>query len=316
MDPIALTFLIIGSILLGLLIISFIAGTILIYFSNHHNHTYQNLSDIDRDNLPPEFLFSKDPEWFKKDGFFDSVSIQSFDKKKISAFFHRENSHLYIVFAHGYTGSPGEKAHCLHDLYDKYHCNMISVEQRGQTNSEIKYLTMGYKEGKDLASWADYIVSLDKDASIIFFGESMGAATVLTGLHFNYNKNVKGVIADSSYSSIHSEYMFIGKRMVPSFLTAFVVFGSIMAYFVIHHMRTIKYSPLNAIRKKSIPLCIIHGEEDKIVSYNSFVKFKENVHPETYSVFESFPKTGHVAAYFTDTSRYLTVLQSFINKVK
>lgn len=266
--------------------------------------------------LPPEFEFSKDVEWFDQKGFFEYISIASFDKKKISAFWHKEDSHLYIIFAHGYSGGPREKARCLHDLYDKYHSNIISVEQRGQNGSELKYLTMGYKEGKDLIVWSDYIVSLDKEAKIIVFGESMGAATVMYGLQFGYNKHVLGVIEDSGYSSIHSQYMFLAQDMVPKFLGAYVIFGAIIAYFLFFRMRIVTYSPLTAIKeKKDVPICFIHGENDHIVSYQSFLKFKKNIQTENYAQFESFPKTDHVAAYYTDTKRYLNILESFIDKV-
>lgn len=43
-------------------------------------------------------------------------------------------------------------------------------------NSEGQYIGMGWLDRKDMLKWIDYVISLDKNAQIALYGESMGGA--------------------------------------------------------------------------------------------------------------------------------------------
>ena len=231
-----LVFIIVFSIILVLFVGLILTGFFIIRGASHTKYIHQ-IADSYKDDPQPEFEFAKDLDWFKQEGFFAKERIKSYDHKHIEAYFHKELNHNYLIFAHGYTGSPEEKSKCLHMLYDKYKCNMLVMKQRAHGNSEIKYVTMGHREGKDLLSWIDFIVNSDSEANIIVFGESMGAATVLYGLDFGYPKNVKCIIADCGYTNIPTQYEFTSRSIgIPKLVTKIGVFGCTLAFFFIFHI--------------------------------------------------------------------------------
>jgi len=309
-----LIIVIVLSILLGIFLFVLLLGSIIVFRANYYKFTrkqtkkYEGMSN-------PEFEFQLDREWFFQDKFFNYLTIGSYDKKEISAYLHLEsNSHMYLVYCHGFCGFPWEKSRCLKDIYDKYHCNILALEQRGQNNSNIHYCTMGYKEGKDLVSWTNYIAKMDKEAKIVVYGQSMGAATVLYGLEYGYNKNVLMAIEDCGFSSISKVYDYTGRQYTPSIVSKIGVFGTIMAFFLITHIRVVKYTPLKSIKKKTIPVCFIHGQSDQIVPFECFKLFKENINKDTDSVFESFENATHACSYYYNREKYLDIIFLFIDK--
>ena len=70
--------------------------------------------------LSKEYAKLIDSSWFTKKDQFNKITIKSFDNKDINAYFHKEDSHLYLVFSHGYGGIPEERTKTVRFIQEKY----------------------------------------------------------------------------------------------------------------------------------------------------------------------------------------------------
>ena len=189
METWLLILIIVCSSLLGILLITLLVGFLVMYLAFSRPRILKIQKEHET-NPDPSYDAMEDKEWIKTKH--DTFVIDSFDHKKLKAFLFRYNdSHKYLIFAHGYTGNVNGKGKFCHYFLEKYQANVLLIEERAMSTSKIFWCTMGYRESKDLYSWVNYIVSIDKDAEIILYGESMGGATTLRTLAYDLPKNVK-----------------------------------------------------------------------------------------------------------------------------
>lgn len=90
--------------------------------------------------------------------------------------------------------------------------NVLSISQRAHNKSEGETISMGYYESDDLLDWIQYIVKRDPDCSIVLYGVSMGAATVMMTLGKDIPRNIKAAIEDCGYTSAWDEFAYQLKR--------------------------------------------------------------------------------------------------------
>ena len=307
--PLIVTLSVLGALLLVIITLLFTANFIL-YKSTNNKQLKKQISSWEE---PTEgFLSQQDSDWFFDKNNFRKITIVACDKKNISAYFHETQSHLYIVYAHGYGGNPNEKTKVLHELNKHYGCNVLILEQRGQNDSKIKYLTMGIKEGSDLSLWCSYLVNIDSNAKIIIYGQSMGAATVMSAPLYGLNKNVIGAIEDCGYIDLINQFSFSGKGYAPKPLLKIVSFLMCVCY-LFHGANPFKYSPKKGLEKMSIPLLAIHGEKDQVVEYRNFIEIDKFINKNISITKHSFPTAEHAMSVYVDSDRYMNALFTFID---
>ena len=177
----AIVGIIIGGIVTIFFLIPFIISFIIVLYAQSNLGIHKIKRGWDK-NPNPDFMMMIDKDWFKEN--FQKVQIKSKDKKQLNGYLHKEDSNFYIIFCHGYGGEVVEKTVILRQLNEKYHCNILIIEQRAQLTSKAKIITMGVKEGVDLSLWVSYLIDLNSNAKIMLYGQSMGAATIMNS--FNY----------------------------------------------------------------------------------------------------------------------------------
>lgn len=156
-------------------------------------------------------------------------------------------------------------------------CNVLIVEQRGQGNSKAPYMTFGFYEAKDAATWVKYMCTQvmaksgtgceQKSAAteMYLYGVSMGAATVMLAAGEDIVKReISGIIADCGFSDAYDMIYNFGHK----------------AYKIPKHpimdsferlcdkrlgIRMKSNSPYEVMKNNHIPMLFVHGTADDFV---------------------------------------------------
>lgn len=262
--------------------------------------------------LGDTFRFEK--EWLENLKLED-IYITSFDNLKLHGYLNKQDSHTYIIFSHGYRGIYKEATAQLKAMQEIFKpINIIMIDQRAHNLSEGKHLTMGYKEGNDLTKWIDKIIEMDKDAKIILYGQSMGAATIFFAEGYKLPKNVKCAICDSGYTTIYDEFRYvcsiISKKLTPKFLL------TPASYFIKKLVKLdVKMDdPRSSLSRSTLPTLFIHGMNDKVVPYffqeQNIKAFNKNTPYERMD----FEGAEHCMGFYKNEKVYINKVKEFIKK--
>ena len=247
-----------------------------------------------------EYIYSLNPE---------DLYINSFDNLKLHALFINNNTNKTIICVHGYKAKNG-----LYDFgmsasfLNSLGYNLLFVDNRAHGLSQGKYIGFGVLDSIDVNSWVDYLVTNMNQETIILYGMSMGAATVLN----TKNNKVNSIIADCGFASGYDEVAYQIKKMyhLPSF--PLVPISNILLKLLA------KYSLKDKEAYKSIKnyhnnLLIIHGGKDRFVSTGDAYKIFDNAtcHKKLLIV----PGASHAKSYLKDTKLYEQTFKEFLDEI-
>lgn len=251
------------------------------------------------------------------DSWVQNVSIAKWhttsnDDLKLTAFYYpgTAESHTYVLAVHGYTVDHRDIAPAIKPFADKgYH--VVAPDQRGRGESEGNYLSMGWHEKDDVLLWIDKILEQDKQAQIILYGESMGAATVMMASGEKLPSQVKAVIEDCGYTSAYAMFKDqlkerFGLPEIP-FLPSARLISQIRLGFDFQDA-----SALDQLKKATLPILFIHGGADDYVPtymgkelYESYKGKKELL---------IIDDAGHGQSADKDPQTYYTAVFTFLDK--
>lgn len=247
-----------------------------------------------------EYIYSLNPE---------DLYINSFDNLKLHALFINNNTNKTIICVHGYKAKDG-----LYDFgmsarfLNSLGYNLLFVDNRAHGLSQGKYIGFGVLDSIDINSWIDYLVTNMNQETIILYGMSMGAATVMNA----QNNKVKAIIADCGFASGYDEVAYQIKKMyhLPSF--PLVPISNILLKLLA------KYSLKDKEAYKSIKnyknnLLIIHGGKDHFVPTSDAYKIFDNAtcHKKILIV----PGASHAKSYLKDTELYEQTIKEFLDEI-
>ena len=238
------------------------------------------------------------------------VSIKSFDGLTLYGKYYKysEDAPIELMF-HGYRGNAerdlcGGVQRCF-----ALGRSCLIVDQRTAGKSGGRVITFGIKESRDCLSWVDYIIEkINPNAKIIITGISMGAATVTIAAGESLPKNVIAALADCGYTSPKAIIKKVIKdlKMPPNLMYPFIKLGArLFGGFDLE-----KYSPIEAMKKCTIPIIFIHGTTDDFVPYEMSV---ENFNACTHKCKKmvTVEGAGHGLAYLKDTDGYFKGIREF-----
>ncbi|MFA6675778.1 MAG: alpha/beta fold hydrolase [Bacilli bacterium] len=262
------------------------------------------------------FYQQVDLEWFNDEKIFQIVSIPSFDHHVISAHvaMNREPSHQYIIYVHGWCGSPDEETKLLRDIHEKLDYNIICIEQRAQWDSHIKLCTMGIRESRDLLDWINYVIKQDDQAHIVLYGMSMGAATVSMVNKYSLPSQVKCLIADAGYSSIYETFLDSSYANFKSWFSHLLISSAYVDLEIFHHLDIKKESPLKALSHCQIPCLFIQGDQDQMVPLACLARNAAAVKKGIDVKTEVFKGVLHGLCAVADYNRYYQITTDFIKR--
>lgn len=256
-----------------------------------------------------EYIYSLNPE---------DLYINSFDNLKLHALFINSNTNKTIICVHGYKAKDG-----LYDFgmsakfLNSLGYNLLFVDNRAHGLSQGKYIGFGVLDSIDVNSWVDYLVANMNQETIILYGMSMGAATVLNTDSSPSDSSpcsspVKAIIADCGFASGYDEVAYQIKKMyhLPSF--PLVPISNILLKLLA------KYSLKDKEAYKSIKnyknnLLIIHGSRDHFVPTSDAYKIFDNAtcHKKILIV----PGASHAKSYLKDTELYEQTIKEFLDEI-
>lgn len=239
----------------------------------------------------------------------EDVWITSFDGLKLHANYYecRKGAPTEIMF-HGYRGSAerdlcGGLARCF--LIGR---NVIIVDQRCAGKSEGSVITFGINEHKDCLAWIDYAVKrFGDEQQLILSGVSMGAATVMMASGYKLPKNVVHTIADCGYTSPKEiiKKVIRDMHLPPDMMYPFVR----LAARWLGRFDLEEFSPLEAMKKSTVPVIFYHGDTDDFVPW----EMTEELYTACTSKkeFITIEGAGHGLAFPQNKEKYLTTLEEF-----
>lgn len=221
-----------------------------------------------------------------------------------------ENRKKIAVFCHGYKASKTASMVYAKILMDLGYTAII-YDHRNHGNSDKKFTSMGYYERYDLKTMIDWcFLQYGQDIHIITYGESMGAATVLS--HLEIDDRVTATIADCGYSDLgdllkHQLRKYLHLPYQP-FLPVAKVFIQLRAGFKVKEV-----SPKAGALLSKTPILFIHGDSDDYVPTQMSVDMYEQRAGEKELFLQKDAK--HALACVVDYDRYYQVVHDFIKRL-
>lgn len=264
------------------------------------------LSPIEKDKV----TFTESDSWLVKES--RIVESKSFDGLNLKAYFATpaKNSHRYGIFMHGYRDNPVRMADYALHFYEKG-WNVLLPGQRGHGWSDGDYIDMGIYACKDVVKWINFIISQDKDAQIMLYGVSMGAATVMNATGQTLPLNVKCAVEDCGYSSTWDQFKY---RMLSDIhLPSFPILN--LAERIAKKRYGFNFrdvAPKNEIHNSNTPMLFIHGTAD------TYVPFQMQDIVFTAAICEKeklvVPGAVHSKSVYTEPELYWTSVDRFVGK--
>lgn len=244
---------------------------------------------------------------------YEQIFIKNKNKKTLAARLYRTTPDAPVdICFHGWKGNSIRDFCGGARISFQMGHNLLLVDQRGQGQSFGHTMTFGIKEKYDVLDWSNWVAKEFPMADINLIGVSMGAATVLMASQLNLPTRTKHIIADCPYSSpveiirkVCDEDMKLSSLLLYPFLMgAATIFG--------HFNLNSKTSTCDfAVKKASVPVLIIHGNEDLFVPHKMSEKI-ESANPSLVHR-EVFNNAGHGLSYMIDTNRYEELVKNFIS---
>lgn len=219
-------------------------------------------------------------------------------------------SHEWAILVHGY-GRDQTFSNDYAEEYLKRDWNVLTPDLRGCGTSEGIYLTMGTLESRDVAIWAEKIIERDPQAKIILHGVSMGAATVMMTAALE-PKNVVAVVEDCGYTSAYEMFTAQLDKIfgLPEFpiMPIVDVVSRIKTGFAISDA-----APIESVKKFSVPILFIHGDEDKLVPYEMVNRLFDAASSPVKEKF-TVEGAGHADAKRKDATAYFNRVFDFLTR--
>ena len=247
-----------------------------------------------------EYIYSLNPK---------DLYINSFDNLKLHAIFINNNTNKTIICVHGYKAKDG-----LYDFgmsakfLNSLGYNLLFVDNRAHGLSQGKYIGFGVLDSVDVNSWVDYLVTNMNQETIILYGMSMGAATVMNA----QNNKVKAIIADCGFASGYDEVAYQIKKMyhLPPF--PIIPISNVLLKLLAHYSLKEKEA-YKSIKNYKNNLLIIHGDKDHFVPTRDAYKIFDNAtcHKKILIV----PGASHAKNYLKDTELYEQTIKEFLDEI-
>ena len=242
------------------------------------------------------------------------ITITAWDGNTLSGRFYEyyPSAPMLLVF-HGYRSSTLRDCAGGFALGQKLGFNVLAVDQRSHGKSTGRVITFGIRERYDCLDWIAYVNNrFGAETPIILSGISMGAATVLMASELNLPQNVAGIMADCPYSSpadiickVAGEIGYPPKLAYPLIRLGARIYGG---------FRVTECTAVDAVRKATVPILLIHGEDDRFVPCDMSREIYENC--KEVAQLHTFPGAGHGLCYISDPRRYERICVDFLWSLK
>lgn len=263
-------------------------------------------------------------KWFSEDVIKeDWYEIFDDENHNIHAFFIRNpiKSNKIAIVNHGYRTLSKKVGPWAKIFFDAGY-NILAPSFRSSSLSEGEQdVSFGYYEREDNVIWINRLLQeFGEECHIVLHGMSMGASTDMMTMGKSLPTNVKGFIADCGYGQIRPLLYGITRLLIESLPIASNVIDidkvmeSINSNFVNKQNITIDdISPLEEVKKATVPLLILSGEADVVAPVEMSEKIISEA-PEG-SKLVLFKGAAHSDSLVTDYPLYVKTVNEFLNGI-
>lgn len=246
---------------------------------------------------------------------FKRITVKSFDGLTLNGYIKEaENAKRIILAMHGYKSSCFKDFALVSEHLFESDCTVLFIDQRAHGRSEGEFTSLGIYERYDCLTWLDYIIkNTDAQLPVYLYGASMGATSVLMASEKILPARVKGIIADSPFTSAADVVSItlnrkikenIDKDRLKNSLDRMVMkrFGFSMYDFSVDE----------ALKSLSRPVLLFHGTEDKLTPFSMAEEIFNNCHSEKNLVI--FENSKHLHGCFDYRNKYFDSLSDFFKR--
>ena len=309
MDPVQIILIILASIVALIVATSFFCF-LLTFYSGKRKPLPEGEYEIPKGNVYEEFREDM-INWQKslRKMECECFEIRSRDGLTLRGKYYEyeKGAPLEIMF-HGYRGNAERDLSGGVERCFKLKRNTLIVSQRAHGDSDGHVITFGYKERYDCLDWIDFAVKhFGEDQKILITGISMGASTVLMAAGETLPPSVLCVLADCGYSSTRD---IIRKVLGDINLPAPVFYPLVrLGAILFGGFDPNKCNPIDAVKRCTIPIIFIHGDEDDFVpSYMSEKMYEVCPTPKAIYIASG---AGHGLAFPKDQEKYYDEVRAF-----
>lgn len=251
--------------------------------------------------------------WVEDKGY-ETWTIKSEDGLFLKAYFvkAKKDTGKTVILAHGYSSQGKDMGSFAKFYNEKLGFNVLMPDDRGHGQSQGDYIGFGWLDRLDYLQWINKVVELvGEDARIVLHGVSMGGATVMMVSGEELPEQVKAIIEDCGYTSVHDQLKYQLKQLynLPEFpfLYATSIMTKIRAGYTFEEA-----SAINQLKKNRLPILFIHGGEDTFVPTEMVYQLYEACpsEKELYIV----ENAGHAMSYTKDKKGYKQTVITFLKK--
>ncbi|MCC3161243.1 KxYKxGKxW signal peptide domain-containing protein [Lactiplantibacillus pentosus] len=210
--------------------------------------------------------------------------------------------------------------------------NILMPSQRGQFLSDGDDLTFGYQDKYDWLNWVKMVDERNgANSEVVFYGQSLGADTVLEAASVpGLSKSVKAVVADAGYATlpelgaslytkainyVSNALQSVGLPAITSL--PFLSYDKIVPAINARLIKTQGFSvddlsAVDAASKVTIPLLLIHTEDDAFIPYTQSLELAAANHSADQEVWILPGQVGGHAAANNAILQYQQHLQDFL----
>lgn len=230
----------------------------------------------------------------------------------VGHWFYNPSSKRVVIAMHGWRSSWDHDFGMVADFLQRNGCSVLYAEQRGQNASGGNRIGFGVLERFDCLDWIRWVISQVGEALPIYLiGISMGATTVMLASELKLPRQVKGIIADCGFTSIHD----ISQHVLKNNLRLHYGVGSRTVDSLCRkrlHVGAKDYSTVSALKHSTVPVLLVHGEGDCFVPVSmTYENYQACASPKDMLI---IPHADHGMSYFLDRQRYESAVKDFWNK--
>ena len=229
----------------------------------------------------------------------ERVEIESFDGLRlVGHLITCPNAVRTAVYLHGWRENWNTNLGLVARFLVEHHTNVLLPEQRTHGESEGKYIGFGVLERRDLQEWADYAYMRFPELPLYLGGVSMGATACLMASDLPLPANVRGIIADSGFTSPRDilGLMFTKRSGLPEWpvMPLENCMAKLYGGYALDECSTVDALKHN----KHIPVLFYHGDADNVVPLAMCLEnYLACSAPKELIIVES---AGHGMSYLTD----------------
>ncbi len=210
-----------------------------------------------------------------------------------------------VLAVHGWRGGWTQAFGMMADWLREAGCSVLYVDQRGTNGSEGDYIGFGLLERMDCADWLAYLADRFPQLPLYLFGVSMGATSALMAAGERLPPQLRGIIADSAYTSPKAILAHVAKYNLhlPGTRGAEVLFRKKLG------VAPDLCSTTETLKRCHTPVLLIHGLRDRFVPPDmAYENYRACAGPRHLF---TVPRADHVGSWFTDRTGYQQSLKRF-----